>query len=203
MSGPFLKIRNRLHSFIEKNQKFLYSKKYQTRLQWLDKYMKQHVSSTTLMLTTAIGDDFFCNTTKRLSDNVYEYVFTHPTEIYSESYNRGAGSYWIVNYLSQFWEFVFKFNRDKTIEGDGWTKFVWHLEFKPKENENRSLTKIVSDYNQEARDKLFKCVIDDNDKQRDQIENLLTQLSKYTPPRYMMHCLQESMIQRLKHKEGS
>ena len=182
MSGPFLKIRNRLHSFVEKNQKFLYSKKYQTRLEWLDKYMKQHVSSTTLMLTTAIGDDFFCNTTKRLSDNVYEYVFTHPTEIYSEAYNRGAGSYWLVNYLSKFWDFSFKLDQEKTVEGDGWTKFVWHLEFKPKENEKRSLTKIVSDYNQEARDKLFKCVIDDNDKQRDQIENLLKQLSKYTPP---------------------
>ena len=52
-------------------------------------------------------------------------------------------------------------------------------------------------------DDLIKKIINVSEMQREKIENISAQISKYIPPRYMMRCLQESMTQRLKHKEES
>ena len=52
-------------------------------------------------------------------------------------------------------------------------------------------------------DDLIKKIINVSELQREKIENISAQLSKYIPLRYMMRCLLESTTRRLKHKEGS
>ena len=188
--GEFLVLREQIEKFYKDNKEKIHSKKYEERLVWLSRFVDKVAQITHLMLLKATSDDFFGLVYERLDNTCWEYQYTHPSTItYEEPYNRGSMAHYYIKYLLPSWDLRVEIDTEKSVEGNGWSKYVWRISFLRKNGGLEKVDSSLLEYKQKARDKLFQCVIEDADAQKEKVEELLDQLGKYTPPQ-----IQESLL---------
>ena len=183
--GDYVTLKDNIEKFYARNRTKIHANDLKKRLIWLDKFLAKIGETSNRILQKATNDQFFNLKYSRINDFNWEVHYCHPSIItYEEPYNRGSMLHWVIKYLSQSWDFRMDIDGEKSVQGNGWSRYVWKLQFSQKNNKV-DLNKVESDfieYKQKARDKLFQCVIEDADKQREKVEGLLGQLGKYTPP---------------------
>mgnify|MGYP001333245784 CR=1 FL=1 len=181
--GDFLILREQVEKFYEGNKEKIHSQEYAERLVWLSRFVDQIAQITNKMLLKATRDNFFGLVYEKLDDTCWEYQYTHPSIItYEEPYNRGSMTHYYIKYLLPSWDLRVEIDKHKSLEGIGWSRYVWRIQFLRKNEGLDRVNARLSEYKQKARDKLFRCVIEDADAQKEKVEALLEQLGKYTPP---------------------
>ena len=183
--GEYLPIKEGLDKFYTDNQAKLHSTNFEERLIWLEKFISKVGETSQRLLQKATGDVFFELNYSRIDDLSWEVRYRHPSVItYEEPYSRGSMLHWFVRYLSLSWDFNMDINPEKSIQGAGWSTYVWTLRFIRRDDEVdlKRVDPFFEAFKQKARDKLFQCVIEDAANQKEKVEELLGQLGKYTPP---------------------
>ena len=105
-----------------------------------------------------------------------------------EAFVRGIVTALIYKRVADIWDLKVKYIREKSKEGKNWVR--WHYEAELiRLNKKRSLREINNVFTNNVNERLFLNVINDSEKQkelsemqREKIENISAQLSKYIPP---------------------
>ncbi len=123
-----------------------------------------------------------------IDENHFRFSMNTASVVYQKNFYLGVLRYHFARLFEKYWKYNLVINDEKLLSGDGYTKLVFDINFE-RNVSKLSQSEIVAKSKMHIRDLLIKNVLRDSEKQKKEsdqqkikVENLLRQLSKYTPP---------------------